>query len=150
MDARTGRVFVLTSGTIDVGAAVVARGPFGVSVLDARTGTALETLPLGGTGLALDSRTGRVFVLAVGPTDSAGIGRRPGRVSVLDARTGRLIIRWAWAVGRSPWTSSHFLAGRAVYRPYRRRRVFLCSTRRQAICWSEVTQGSSNCGPAAA
>jgi len=100
VDARAGRVFVLTSGTIAVGVTVEPRGPFGVNVLDARTGAALETLPLGGTGLALDSRTGRVFILAVGPTDILGVGRRPGRVSVLDARTGRLIRRVS--VGRGP------------------------------------------------
>lgn len=69
VDARTNRAFV-TNRTDDT-----------VSMLDARSGAVLRTLPVGQgpLSLAVDTRTRRVFV----------VNETAGSVSVLDARTGR-------------------------------------------------------------
>ncbi len=76
VDSHTGRVFVLRAGKnpeTDAGS---------VAVLDAASGRLLGTVGVGvhPLGLALDERTGRVFVANGG-----------GGVSVLDSATGRLL-----------------------------------------------------------
>ncbi len=90
VDARLGRVFVANGGD--------ASGSGSVSVLDATTGRARGTTPLGVVGafdgfnvgqqaLGVDSHTGRVFVLRAGKSPETD----PGSVAVLDAASGRLL-----------------------------------------------------------
>lgn len=78
VDARTGRVFVANN----------AGGT--VSTLDATTGRLLRTAPVGPHPfvMAIDIRSGRVFVASLGAMDAAGLLTGPGSVSVLDARSG--------------------------------------------------------------
>jgi YVTN family beta-propeller protein len=65
VDARTERVFLATAGPQRSGR---ASDPGSVSVLDARTGAVRRTITLGRSprAIALDSRTGRAFVVSGG------------------------------------------------------------------------------------
>jgi YVTN family beta-propeller protein len=114
VDARTDRVFLVHGRSFTVGdySGTVPTfpqvSPVGVTVLDARTGAVLRTLPVGGsvgddhvgwaplTNLAVDARRGRVFVINRFDTGSTG----DGSVSVLDARSGDLLR--TIGVGRHP------------------------------------------------
>jgi len=95
--ARTGRVFV--NGSVERtngGSANVA------DVLDASTGGVLHTVALGaGTPRikAIDERTGRVFVVAGGPS-KGNVVIGPGHVDVLDGYSGA--VRQTVIVGREP------------------------------------------------
>jgi DNA-binding beta-propeller fold protein YncE len=62
-------------------------------VLDARSGRILRTIPLGltPTALAVDERTGSVFVLTWMPVFHGSGMLSPAVVSVLDARTGAVL-----------------------------------------------------------
>ncbi len=83
VDMRTGRVFVANDGG----------GTGSVSVLDARSGALLRTVTVGPHpfAMAVDGRSGRVFVTSLGAMDAAGYLTGPGSVSVLDARGGALL-----------------------------------------------------------
>ncbi len=100
VDARTHRAYVLNAG-MDVSTSVrrgggyrstTTRLPGSVSVLDTRDGRIVRTLTIGGepTGLALEARTGHLFV-----ADAAR-----NTVSMFVADTGTLVRRVT--VGRSP------------------------------------------------
>lgn len=81
VDERTGRTFVINNGSGTV------------SVLDTRSGALLRTTSVGPNPdiAAVDGRSGRLFVVSMGPTNSAGLLTGPGSVSALDARSGRLL-----------------------------------------------------------
>lgn len=118
VDERTARAFLLHgrvltqsttwSGLVPPSVLGPQAGPVGVTVLDARTGAVLRTLPVGGDlgngtpfhhvidQLAVDVRRNRVIVInRVGPGSTGD-----GSVSVLDARTGRVL--QTIGVGRLP------------------------------------------------
>lgn len=86
-DDRTGRAYVLDDGSLasDGGGGVVAGA---IQVLDTRSGTFLHAVPAGTapTDIAIDQRTGRVFVL-----NSYMHNGGQGTVTVLDARSGRIV-----------------------------------------------------------
>lgn len=86
IDARRGRALVLTGDDFDRSVAG------SVAVFDTRTGALVRTIPVGRRpqALAIDERTGRVFVANAGD----------GAVAVYDPRTGHLIK--TIAVGGSP------------------------------------------------
>jgi len=95
LDARTGHVFVSTQGPVTraIGVTSVTLRPVGpgrVVVLDARTGALLRMVAVGVApgAVAVDGRSGRVFVANAGPVDRLGNARERGTVSVLDARSG--------------------------------------------------------------
>ncbi len=97
-DARTGHVFVTTQGSAPraIGVASVALRPVGlgrVAMLDARTGALLRLIGVGVApgAVAVDGRSGRVFVANAGPVDRLGNASEPGTVSVLDARSGAVL-----------------------------------------------------------
>jgi YVTN family beta-propeller protein len=116
VDERTDRVFVVhgrstTEGDYSAIAAVPTfpqAGAVGVTMLDARTGAVLRTLPVGGsvgddhvgwapvTNMAVEARRGRVYV--INRVDPGSDGN--GSVSVLDAQSGDLL--HTVAVGRHP------------------------------------------------
>lgn len=87
VDTRTERVFV---------ANLIANS---VSVLDARNGRPLRAIPLGAPSMyngraaevAVDERTGRVFVLSLPPTIAGDPKPARGGVAVIDSATGRLL-----------------------------------------------------------
>ncbi len=83
VDTRTGRVFVANDGG----------GTGSVSVLDVRSGALLRTVTVGPHpfAMAVDGRSGRVFVTSLGAMDATGYLTGPGSVSVLDARSGTLL-----------------------------------------------------------
>ncbi len=103
VDGQTRRVFVVNNGSSYGRHAHQGS----VSVLDAATGSMRPTIPLGlltkaGSGgtpltpqsIAVDERSGRVFVISAGVLDavtSAPLGR--GWVNVLDGVTGRVLNR---------------------------------------------------------
>ena len=89
VDERTGRVFVVNSHT-DPYRIPTERGS--VSMLDARSGAALRTIPVGWdpTVAAVDERKGRIFVVNRN-IDSRGRLIGNGSVSVLDARSGTVL-----------------------------------------------------------
>jgi len=101
-DARTGHVFTTTLGPLRVVAmgagnsAARTQVPAGVGslrMLDARSGALLRTLPIGPatTGVAVDERRGRVYVLSVGFADAHNRLTRPGTLSVVDERSGQSV-----------------------------------------------------------
>jgi len=107
MDARTGHVFVSTQGPVTraIGVTSVTLRPVGpgrVVVLDARTGALLRMVAVGVApgALAVDGRSGRVFVANAGPVDRLGNASERGTVSVLDARSG--VVRRTVTVGLDP------------------------------------------------
>ncbi len=89
VDERRGRAFTLTS---DLGA-TNGHSSGTTSVLDARTGALLRTLPgVSGTALAVSALTGRLFVasdLSCPPTVSDTNPVNPGCLEVFNAMTGR-------------------------------------------------------------
>src|SRR5205085_5786081 len=91
VDEKTGRVFI-TNGAGAPGQSNVTAGG-SVSVLDARSGTVLSTIPVGLApfALAVDEKGGLVFVA----------NQRDNNVSVLDARTGKNLD--TVSVGLSPY-----------------------------------------------
>jgi len=106
-DTRTEHVFVTTQGPAPraIGVANVALRPIGpghVAVLDARTGALLRMVRVGVApgAVAVDGRSGRVFVATAGPVDRLGNVSEPGTVSVLDARSG-VVLRTV-TVGLNP------------------------------------------------
>jgi len=109
VDDRTGHVFVVT----DVGNSV--------EMADARTGSALRRVFVGGfpVALAVDQRTRRAFVVSRGPVDSGGnpTGAGHGSVAVIDTRTGALLATVSVGVGPG-----------AVAIDVRRERVFIANT----------------------
>jgi hypothetical protein len=101
-DARTGHVFTTTLGSLRVVAtgagnsAARTQVPAGVGslrMLDAHSGALLRTLPIGPatTGVAVDERRGRVYVLSVGFADAHNGLTRPGTLSVVDERSGQSV-----------------------------------------------------------
>jgi DNA-binding beta-propeller fold protein YncE len=103
VDGRTGHVFVMTSGS-NVVSTPTSGIPVGgsVTVLDAATGAILHTIHLGAkaNALAVDPRTGRVFVSFMSGTDSEKVGCAcfPGHIAVLDGTTGAIYSRLNLAV----------------------------------------------------
>lgn len=103
VDAQTHRVFVVNNGSSNGRHAYQGS----VSVLDAATGSLRATIPLGfltqagGSGtpltpqsIAVDGRSGRVFVVSAGALDATtGAPRGRGWVTVLDGATGRVLNR---------------------------------------------------------
>ena len=75
----------------------VPAGTGAVRVLDARTGTLLQTVPIrSAANIAVDGRRGRLFVVSAGPVvagpaNTSGLYAGPGTVSVLDERNGQLL-----------------------------------------------------------
>ncbi len=112
-DARTGRVFTTTLGAWRT---VTTRTPTGASttsvpagvgslqVLDAHSGALRRSLPidLATTGLAVDERRGRVYVLSIGAADARNGLTRPGTLSVVDERSGQVVR--TLAIGAVPFT----------------------------------------------
>jgi len=112
-DARTGRVFTTTLGAMRM---ISTRTPSGRSTtsvpagvgslqeLDARTGAPRRSLPidLATTGLTVDERRGRVYVLSIGAADARNGLTRPGMLRVVDERSGQVVR--AFAVGAVPFT----------------------------------------------
>jgi YVTN family beta-propeller protein len=114
VDERTARVFVVH------GRGGSTKEPFsfpdfeqsGVTMLDARTGAVLRSLPVGGspfddvesataTNIVVDARRGRVFVINQALLDRNGLPvSANGSVSVLDARSGGVLR--TIAVGSNP------------------------------------------------
>jgi len=103
-DARTGHVFTTTLGPLRVvatgarnsGAGTQTQVPAGVGsllMLDARSGALVRTLPIGPatTGVAVDERRGRVYVLSIGFADAHNRLTRPGTLSVVDERRGQSV-----------------------------------------------------------
>src|SRR5579883_3274941 len=92
IDTVTGRAFVANYGGNSV------------SMLDVRTGRVLRTIPLAASShprrIAVDERSGHVFVESVGPLDSSGALTGAGAVAMLDATTGAML--GSAAVGRGP------------------------------------------------
>jgi len=95
-DQQTSRVFVVTASS--------STNQGGVTVLNATSGTVIHTTPLGimsrdgisddildGRIIALDTRSGRVFVLSAGPLPADYSSQGRGHVYMLDARSGRLL-----------------------------------------------------------
>lgn len=101
VDNATGRVFIpdYGNGVRDMTAPL---GPGRVITLDARTGRVLRTttVGVGPVAVAVDERSGRVFVLNHNDRYYGQQSNERGSVSVLDARTG-LLLRTV-AVGGSP------------------------------------------------
>jgi hypothetical protein len=108
LDAHTGRLLRTVAGlsgtpVVDArrGLAYASRGA-ALAVLDARRGTLLRTIPLGrdyASPAAVDVRTGQVFVLSAGPSDTDGVPLGRGWVAVMDGPGGRLLGRVAVGVG---------------------------------------------------
>ncbi len=101
-DTRTGRVFTTTLGAMRTVTTRTSNGSSSTSVpagvgslqtLDARTGALLHTLPidLATTGVMVDERRGRVYVLSVGAADAHNELTRPGTLSVVDERSGQVV-----------------------------------------------------------
>lgn len=86
LDGRDGHVFVTSDA--------------GVSMLDARTGAVLRTIPVRGYlgAVSVDEAARRVYVIDAG--SPGGNEARTGTVSLLDARTGALLTRTQ--VGKTP------------------------------------------------
>lgn len=93
VDDHTQRVFVLSSGTLNSGAAQPAAGE--VTVLDAATGAILRAVSLGVDlqALLVDEAHSRVFVADCGPSahDESGSATAPGKIYVLDSATGSML-----------------------------------------------------------
>jgi len=101
-DERAGHVFTTTLGSMRL---VTTRTPSGtvhtqvpagwgsLRMLDARSGALLRTVPIGPatTGVAVDARRGRVYVLNVGVADAHYGLTRPGTLSVVDERSGQVV-----------------------------------------------------------
>ncbi len=101
-DARTGHVFTTTLGParlVATGArtgaarASVPAGAGSLVMLDARSGALLRSVPIGPftTGVAVDERRGRVYVLSIGFADARGGLTRPGTLNVVDERSGQIV-----------------------------------------------------------
>ncbi len=101
-DARTGHVFTTTLGPLRVVAmgarnsaarTQVPAGDGSLRMLDARSGALLRSVPIGPftTGVAVDERRGRVYVLSVGFADARGGLTRPGTLNVVDERSGQIV-----------------------------------------------------------
>lgn len=97
VDARTTRVFVLTTAIIPDDGDLTGHSPSGsgaMTIMDAATGSVLGRVAVGAApdALAVDERSGRVFVANLGPLDlDSGIPTRAGSVSALDARSGAVL-----------------------------------------------------------
>ena len=100
VDERTHRAFVVNEGPRGRDGLPVGTGS--VSVLDMRSGAVLRTIGVGVAphAVALDARTGRVFVVNEGIQDARGMITTRGSVSVLDAQTG-IVLRTV-ALGLQP------------------------------------------------
>ncbi len=113
-DTRTGRVFATALGAVrtvttrtpggGTGTRQVPGGVGGLRVLDARSGTLLQRVPIGvgTTDVVVDERRGRVYALNIGPADARGRLTHPGTLSVVDERSGRVMR--TLAVGAVPVT----------------------------------------------
>lgn len=88
VDERAGRVFVGNEGRAVGVCEAYCRVASTVSMLDARTGHLLRTIPVGQAPLniAVNRRTGRVFVMNAGNNNGD-----VGTVSLLDAVSGRVV-----------------------------------------------------------
>jgi len=92
VDEQTGRVFVANDNNFRVNGGVsVLDGS--VSILDATSGRFLRGVTVGmlPVAVAVDARSGRVFVANKGPVDSNLVPLGNGTVSVLDARSGAVL-----------------------------------------------------------
>jgi len=113
-DTRTGRVFATALGAVrtvttrtpggGTGTRQIPGGVGGLRVLDARSGTLLQRVPIGvgTTDVVVDERRGRVYALNIGPADARGGLTHPGTLSVVDERSGRVMR--TLAVGAVPVT----------------------------------------------
>lgn len=92
VDERSERLLMINGTSDNNGYSI---GIMSISVLDARTGAVIRTVPvaanLNPATIAVDERHGRVFVTSQGSTDSTGAFMGPGRVYVLDAQSGALL-----------------------------------------------------------
>jgi YVTN family beta-propeller protein len=146
VDERTDRVFLLTGAPSFQPYPTTQCAPPIVSLLDARSGRVLRTVPLGlsAAAIAVDERTGRAFVsdtldrtvlVLDGRTASVvrtvAVGRAPGALAV-DARTGDIVVANAYdnsvsmvdaASGRVVRTMLLGLPPRAIVVDQRRGRV---------------------------
>lgn len=96
LDAGAGRVLVVNLSAADnsVSLFIADESAAGtLHVLDSGTGRALRAVPVGPypIGVAVDERTGRVVIAALGAMDAAGNATGPGRVSILAAADGRVL-----------------------------------------------------------
>jgi YVTN family beta-propeller protein len=112
VDDLTGRVFVVhgRAGTRGTYSTFNDYQQVGVTMLDARTGAVLRSLPVGGstandfvgqalgTNITVDARRGRVFV--INQVGVAQADQNHGTISVLDATSGRVLR--TIGVGRHP------------------------------------------------
>ncbi len=145
-DARTGHVFVTTQGPAPraIGVASVAPRPVGagrVAILDARTGALLRLVEVGVApgAVAVDGRSGRVFVANAGPVDRLGNASEPGTVNVLDAWSG-VVLRTV-TVGLNPDSIAvDERAGRAFV-------VSVGGTLRVADAWGWLPRGLRQWAP---
>lgn len=89
LDTRTGRLFVATEGTDRQGLVPIAGGAGAIRAIDARAGAVIHTVAVGRepSSMALDARTGRLFVVST----------IDAMVDVLDTGTGRVVRRVAIA-----------------------------------------------------
>jgi YVTN family beta-propeller protein len=92
VDEQTGRVFVANGSNVQVnGRLSVLDGS--VSILDATSGRLVRSVTVGmlPTAVAVDVRSGRVFVVNKGPVDGNLVPLGNGTVTVLDARSGAVL-----------------------------------------------------------
>lgn len=68
-------------------------GPSGLVMLDTRSGTTLRVVPAPGRPVAIDERSGRLFLTDFGPLDAGNNYVGPGHVAVLDTGTGAFLQR---------------------------------------------------------
>src|SRR5919201_1853783 len=92
VDEQTGRVFVANGNNVQVnGRLSVPDGS--VSILDATSGRLVRSVTVGmlPTAVAVDARSGRVFVENKGPVDGNLVPLGNGTVTVLDAHSGAVL-----------------------------------------------------------
>ncbi|HKC73736.1 MAG TPA: YncE family protein [Chloroflexota bacterium] len=92
VDEQTGRVFVANGNNVQVnGRPSMLDGS--VSILDATSGRLVRSVSVGmlPTAVAVDARSGRVFVANKGPVDGNLVPLGNGAVTVLDARSGAVL-----------------------------------------------------------
>jgi DNA-binding beta-propeller fold protein YncE len=92
VDEQTGRVFVANGSNVQVnGRLSVPDGS--VSILDATSGRLVRRVTVGvlPTAVAVDPRSGRVFVANKGPVDGNLVPLGNGTVTVLDERSGAVL-----------------------------------------------------------